>query len=327
MTTRRDAIAALGAGALLLAAGVHSQPRPTGRMPRVVFVSYGTLGQSAGAFVAAMRTLGWRDGETARVEVRTAPMDDAAYPALVDELVRGRVDVVIGSGPSTRRLYPLLKGRLPMAYGFSGDPVEAGLAQSLAHPGGHASGVTMLALELVGKRVELLREVLPGLKRIGVLANPSHPGERAEFRESSRAAERLGIAIRYFTVRGPADFDAAFAAARAERLEALDLYPDGVVMDQAARVAAFAADAKMPAISGWNVFARAGNVFSYGPNLERAFAQVASFADRILRGANPGTLPVEYPTAVELVVNLKAARAIGLKVPPAVLVRADEVIE
>ena len=326
MTTRRAALAVIASGGMLLAGGARAQ-KPPGRVPRVVFVSYGTLGQSADAFVVAMRGLGWRNGETARVEVRTAPMQESAYPALVDELVRERVDVVVGSGPSTRRLYPLLKGRIPMAYGFSGDPVEAGLAQSLSHPGGHASGVSMLALELVGKRIELLREVLPGLKRLGVLANPSHPGERAEFRESSRAAERLGIAIRYFTVRGPADFGAAFEAARTERLEALDLYPDGVVMDQAARVAAFAEQARIPAVSGWNVFARAGNVFSYGPNLERAFAQVARFVDRILRGADPGTLPVEYPTAVELVVNLKAARAIGLKVPPSVLVRADEVIE
>jgi putative ABC transport system substrate-binding protein len=320
---RRDFLVACAAAAVPVA---HAQPRGE-RQARVAFVTRGALGLNVGAFREGLQSAGWTQGRNLVLDVHTAPLEQAGYQTLADTLVREKCDIVVGSGPATRPLYSALGGRLPMAYAFSGDPVEAKIANSLASPGVRASGVSMLALELVGKRMELLKEVAPSLRRVAVLANPNHPGERAEFRESSRAAARLGVELAYFDIRTQEDVMRAFEAVRSQRAGALDVFPDGLAMNQAGRVAEFSRELRIPAISGWNVFAKAGNVFSYGPNLSQAFRQVATFVDRMLRGAAPEVLPVEFPTRVEFIVNLKAARAIGLAVPQSVLLRADGVIE
>jgi putative ABC transport system substrate-binding protein len=320
---RRDFLAACTATALPLA---YAQPRVE-RTARVAFVSRGALGLNVGAFREGLQSAGWTQGRNLVLDVRAAPVEQADYKPLADTLVREKFDIVVGSGPATRPLFNAIGGRLPMAYAFSGDPVEARIANSLSSPGVRASGVSMLALELVGKRMELLKEATPSLKRVAVLANPNHPGERAEFRESSRAAAKLGVELAYFDIRTADDAVRAFEAVRRDRTGALDVFPDGLAMAQAGRVAELSRELRVPAISGWNIFAHAGNVFSYGPNLAQAFRQVSTFVDRMLRGAAPESLPVEFPTRVEFVVNMKAARAIGLAVPQPLLVRADEVIE
>lgn len=312
------------AGGLLVtpsAALAQRRERPA----RVVYVAGAQ--QMIGEIRAGLIERGWKPGHDLILDERPAPADATGYERLADEIVREGADVVVVAGVATRPLHAALKARLPLAFSFSGDPVEAGLVRSLSHPGGASSGVTMLALELVGKRMQLLREVLPKLRRVAVFANPSHPGERAEYRESAKAAEQLGVEVHYHQVRVPADFEKAFQSVLRERAEAIDLFPDGLVIRQAKLIAEFSLREKKPAISGWGIFARQGNLLSYGPNFELAFRQTASFVDRILRGAAPASLPVEYPTRLELVVNLKTAKGIGIAVPPSVLVRADEVIQ
>jgi putative ABC transport system substrate-binding protein len=326
MASRREFVAA----AVLLAAGwrasAHGQPR-SDRLPHVVFVSRGPITSNGHAFGEGLQAAGWVSGKNVRYEVRALPPDTEDYAPAAEALVREKVDLVSAAGAVVRPLYSALRGRIPMAYAFSGDPVEAGLAKSLSRPGTNASGVCMLALELVGKRLEVLKEVMPALRRVGVLANPNHPGERAEFEASSKAAARLGLEVTHFEVRTPPDIARAFETVRARKIEALDLFPDALTIAQAGKVAEFCLAQRIPSISGWNVFAQAGNVFSYGPNLAQAFRQTAGFADRMLRGASPASMPVEYPTRVEFVVNQRSARAIGLALPQSVLLRADEVIE
>lgn len=169
--------------------------------------------------------------------------------------------------------------------------------------------------------------MLPRLSRVAILANPEHPGERAELRESQTAAGRLGVTVQYVPVRTVGDFDNAFRAMERERAEAIVAFPDLLMMRQAEAIAAFAAKRRIPGVSGWADFALAGNLMTYGPNLDESFRVIATYVDRILRGAPPADLPVEQPTRFELVVNLKTAKALGLTMPPSVLVRADLVIE
>ena len=285
------------------------------------------MGLNYGAFRDGLVALGRDSGRDVLIEQRAAPENAAAYERMAKELVGERVDVVVVSGVATRPTIAALKDRLPVVFGYSGDPVEAGLVESLSRPGRNSTGVSMLALELVGKRISLLREVMPKLKRIAVLANPAHSGQRAEFREASAAAERLGLEMKFFPVRTAADFDSAFNAIVQARIEAMDFFPDSLVINQRKLVAEFSTRERKPAISGWGVFAADGNVMAYGPNLEQAFRQVATHVDRILRGAPAASLPVEYPTRVEFIVNQRAARAIGLVIPQSVLLRADRVIE
>lgn len=220
-----------------------------------------------------------------------------------------------------------VNGMVPVVFGFSGDPVEAGLVASFARPGGTATGIALQSLELVGKRLEYLKELVPRLQRIGILANPAHPGEQREFRASQQAAQRLGLVVRYRQVTGAADFAAAFDALARERVEALLAFPDGVMMSRAPQIAEFARRQRIGAASGWAEFAEAGNLMTYGPNLRVTWRQAATVVDRIPRGARPAELPVEQPLRYELVLNMKTARELGLHVPQRLLISAERLIE
>jgi putative tryptophan/tyrosine transport system substrate-binding protein len=213
-------------------------------------------------------------------------------------------------------------------FAFSGDPVLAGFATSYAHPGGSMTGVSFLALEIVGKRIELLKTVLPRLERVAVLANSQHPGDGAERRVSAVAAAGLGMSVEYFELQGgAAGLDAALAAIRQSSCAAAVMFPLQPVISNAPRIAAWSTRYRIPALSGWSPFAYAGNLMSYGCGLDESFARVASYVDRILRGAPPGALAVEVPKDIELVVNLKAARSLGVDVPRPVLLRATRIID
>jgi putative ABC transport system substrate-binding protein len=214
-----------------------------------------------------------------------------------------------------------------MVFGINGDPVEAGLVASLARPGGNLTGITALTLSLTGKRLEMLKEARPGLVRVAALANASHPGVQAELRESRAAAARLGLALQYVPVSSAKDFDAAFAAIAAEGAQALLAFPDTLMNAQARVIADFALQRRLPTVSGWAEFTQAGNLMSYGPNLHAFYRHLAGPVDKLLRGAKPADLPVEQPTQFELVINLKTAKALGLAIPPSLLLRADEVIQ
>jgi putative ABC transport system substrate-binding protein len=239
--------------------------------------------------------------------------------------VRLKTDVIVAQGPVVSAV-KRTAGTTPIVFGFSGDPVEAGLVTSLSHPGGTLTGMTFLSIELAGKRLELLREISPTVSRVAVLANPQHPGERREWQASQVAARSLGLELQYLQVRTSVDFDDAFGKIVAERFGAIDAFPDALVMLHRASIAAFAMKQRIPAISGWRDFAADGNLLTYGPSLWDSFRRLATYVDKILKGARPADLPVEQPTKFELVVNLKTAKSLGLTIPQSVLVRADEVI-
>jgi putative ABC transport system substrate-binding protein len=195
--------------------------------------------------------------------------------------------------------------------------VEGRLVESWARPGGYLTGVSFLSLALVGKRIELLKEAMPGLKRIAIIARPEHPGEQGELRASQTAAKAIGVAL---------DYEALVAIPQL-RCEAMVAFPDATMMRYSERIAAMAIKNRIPAVSGWAEFTERGNLMSYGPNLPASFRRMAYFVDRILEGARPADLPVELPTKFELMVNMKTARALGIVIPQSILLRAERVIE
>jgi len=277
------------------------------------------------ALRSGLRDLGYVEGRTYVFEKRwwNGRRDD--LPALVDGLVGANVDVIVVQGPAVRGVRNM--SRVPVVFGVSGDPVAAGLVQSLGRPGGNLTGITMMSVELNGKRLELLREALPRIGRIGLLSNPAHPGEPLEIAENHETARRLGLSLHYVQARTAAEIDAALATIKAGRAEAIIMLPDGLLLQNRAKIIGFAARARIPAVSGWAQFTQSGALMTYGPNLSAAWRRLALYVDKILKGAKPADLPVERPTRFELVVNLKTARALGIAVPPSVLLRATEVIE
>lgn len=324
---RRSLLGAAAAGLVFGVRGAVAQ----GGAPRTARVAW--IGGAAGALptpaylealLEGLRERGWVEGRNLVLEVRWGESDQAA--ALTQELLRGSPDVIVAQGAMVLGAVRV-NGTVPVVFGFSGDPVEAGLVASFARPGGTATGIALQSLELVGKRLEYLKELVPRMQRIGILANPAHPGEQLELRASQQAAQRLGLAVHYRQVTGGADFDAAFEALARERVEALLAFPDEVVMSRAPQIAEFARRQRIGAASGWAEFAEAGNLMTYGPNLRITWRQVATVVDRILRGARPAGLPVEQPLRYELVLNMKTARELGLRVPQRLLLSAERLIE
>ena len=185
----------------------------------------------------------------------------------------------------------------------------------------------LLGFELVGKRLDLLKEALPRMTRVAILANPQHAGEQTELRESQAAARRLGLTVQYLPVSSARDFEAAFEAIAREKAEAIVAFPDALIVTQAKPIAEFATKLRIPAISGWAEFAEAGNLMTYGPDLKETWRYIAVFVDKILRGAKPADVPVELPRHLEMVINLRAAKALGITLPPSLLARADRIID
>jgi putative tryptophan/tyrosine transport system substrate-binding protein len=275
------------------------------------------------ALRSGLKDRGWVEGDNLAVEVRVGDRSEAA--ALAVELVRANVDVIVAQGPMS--IYARdHTGAIPLVFILGADPVEAGLVASLARPGGNLTGITGFANELAVKRVELLKSAHPAITRLAALANDRHPGFRIEQAVSQEAAERLGLNLNLYPVRSPQDFDAAFAAIARDDMPALVAYPDGLINLHRKVIADFTTRQRVSSISGWSEFAHAGNLMSYGPVHRDFNRQLASFVDRLLRGAKPADLPVERPTRFELVINLKAAERIELPVPQSLLLRADEVI-
>ena len=317
-----------------LALGVGGAPsaleaQPSKRVARVGWVAIGPPSARVSAFLEALRRgmgeLGYVEGKNLIVEARWADGRLDRVADLTADLVRLKVDVIVTQGPVVSAV-KRTAGTIPIVFGFSGGPVEAGLVTSLSHPGGTLTGMTYLSLELAGKRLELLKELSPGISHVAILANPQHPGEQREWQASQTAARSLGMTLRYFQVRASTDFDQAFERIVSERSEAIDAFPDALVMIHRNSIAAFAARQRIPAISGWRDFAADGNLMTYGPSLWDSFRRLGTYVDKILRGAKPADLPVEQPTKLELVINLKTAKALGLTIPQSILLRADEVI-
>lgn len=275
---------------------------------------------------SGLRELGYAEGRGIVIEALWANDSAELAGQLAAEAVASRPDIIVTLGPT---IFPVSRATniIPVVFGFSGDPVEARLVQSLSRPGGNLTGISFLTLDLVGKRIELLKEMLPRAKRVAVLANPEHPGDKAERRASQAAAAALGLELQYSEARTAPEIAAALGAIQKSGAEAALLFPFASMIAQRGRIAKWALEHRIPTISGWAQFAEGGNLLSYGPNLRRTFHRLAAFVDKILKGAKPGDIPVEQPAIVELVVNARAARALGLEIPKSILLRADTVIE
>src|SRR5438105_2517868 len=305
-----------------------------GQSPSKVFRVGWLIGGSAegsALFLDALRAgladHGYVEGRNLIIEKRYG--DDGPEPvvaALAQELERLPVDVLVTQGHATRTVAKEIKS-IPIVYVYSADPILAGIAQSLARPGGNATGITLMSVELNGKRIELLREMLPRLERLTVVANPAHSGAEFELQACENAGRQLGIAVRQMLVRNPAELEESFAEIAAGKPGAITVLPDALVIEKRQRIVDFAMAERIPIISGWKIFAESGALCTYGPRLTESYRRAGYYIDRILKGMKPAELPIERPTVFELVVNLKTAKSLGVTLPPSVLARADEVIE
>ncbi len=264
--------------------------------------------------------------EALALDLRFADGDFALIPKIVADLERGQAAVIVTHAAATT-IVVKTRRTVPVVYQFSADPVAAGVAADLAHPLFNATGVTLMLAELNGKRLELLQQVLPAMRRVGVLANALHPGQEVERAVVEDKARQLGLRTSAYTTRSEAELDSALAALAAAPPEALLVLSDGFVVIHRRKILEFALARRLPVISGWAVMAQSGALATYGPRLSDAYARVGYFVDRILKGAAPSSLPIEQPTILEFVINLKTARQLGVSIPPAVLARADRVIE
>jgi len=278
------------------------------------------------ALRAALVQLGYVEGRNLQIEFRYGNDSEEKVPELVEELERIPVDILLAQGTAVSIISQLPVSE-PVAYVFSGDPVMAGFAQSLAHPGVNMTGLTFMAEELNGKRLEMLREMVPALRDVAVVANPEHPGSQLEHHYTDTAARRLGLRAHYFPARTPTELTAALNAMAASPARALSIFSDGFAVANRRQIIDFATTRKLPVMSGWPVFADSGALCTYGPRLVDSYARLAWYVDRIAKGAKPADLPIERPTTFELVLNLKTAGAIGLTIPQSMLVRADRLIQ
>lgn len=304
-----------------------AQPSRSGPPARVAWVAGSAGPLPTPAYLEALRAglqeRGWIEGRNLVIDARWGDRDSAA--GLTTELLQSRPQVLVAQGAMVLGARTV-DSAVPIVFGFSGDPVEAGLAASFARPGGRLTGIAMQSLELVGKRLEVLKELMPRLSRVAILANPAHPGEQLELRASRAAADRLGLNVQYLPATSARDFESALPAVLRERAEAIVAFPDALIMSQARVIADFALRHRVPAVSGWSEFADEGNLLTYGPNLRTTWKQAAGVVDRILRGARPADLPVEQPSTFELVINQRAADALGISSPSAVALRAERIV-
>jgi len=272
-----------------------------------------------------LRELGHVEGKTFVLIARFADGDFTRLPRLVDELAAERLDVLVSRGPSVDYT-KAFAARVPVVFAYSGDPVAAGFADSLARPGRGMTGITFMALELSAKRVEVLKEIVPKAAKLALLSNPEHAGELAEYKVTEQSAQRVGAAVTRFLVRSPTELTAAFEEIRAARPDAMLVFPDSLTLARRRDIAEFAARERLPALYGWTEFVEAGGLVSYGPRLTENFKTLAMFVDKLLKGADASRIPIEQVSRIGLTLNAGAARRIGLTIPQPILFRADRVI-
>jgi len=324
---RRTFIAA-SVGLVVAPTSARSQGR---KVARVGWVGgWYTLSAANGLFEAfrqGMRELGYVEGQNIIIDARwmegTAPEEAGRLSAV---LVQSKVDVLVAQGHAVLGARSEARS-VPIVFIFSGDPVGAKIVPNLARPGGNLTGITLQAVDLAGKRIELLKEAAPRVSRLAAFVNPLHPGEDDEFGASQVAAQRLGLTLRQFPVRTVADVNAALDAMARDHVDGVVAFSNALIMSQRNAIAEFAVKHRIPTVSSWEDFAVDGNLMTYGPNLEDSGRNVAAYVDKILKGAKPADLPVEQPKKPQLVINLKTAKALGLNIPPSLLLRADRVVE
>lgn len=278
------------------------------------------------AFRGGLAEFGYRENDNLEIEYRYGDDNLLRVAPLAAELVRKPVSLLVVQGAAVPLVYEL-KLSIPAVYVFSGDPVTAGFADSLAHPRGNMTGLTFMAAELNAKRLEILRDIVPSLRRVTIIANPEHPGSQIERTYSEETARRLGLELEFHGTSTEDQLVAAFAAMDPRPPQAISLFADGFAIQNRQRIIDYGMKHRAPVISGWPVFARSGAICSYGPKLSESYRRLAYYVDRVLKGTQPSDLPIERPTKFETVVNLKTAKALGLSVPDAIIASADELIE
>ena len=280
-----------------------------------------------GAFADGLRDLGYVDGRNIRIEHLSSEGRYERLPALATDLVRLKVDVIVAPAAQNVVAAKQATGTIPIVMVSVGDPVGNGLVASLARPGGNVTGTSFLTSAMVGKQLDLLKQITPHASRLAILLNPANPGHRLALEEAKVAAHSLGVQLQAVEARGPADFDKAFAAMTRERAGALFVPWDGTFLLHVVRIAQLAAKTRLAGMYGQRRYVDVGGLASYGPSAPESFRNAAAYVDKILKGAKPGDLPVEQPTQFEFVINLRTAKALGLTIPAPLLGRADEVIQ
>jgi len=322
---RRDFLTLLGSTAAAWPkAGRAQEP---GRMPRLGVLLYSTpqADREIESFRRGLHELGYTEGRNIAIDYRYAEGRPERLPELATELVRLHPDVMLAIGGDVASFAARAAQTIPLVFAVSSDPVQTGLVASIARPGGNATGVTFLMDELAAKRLELLKEAAPRISRLAFLWNPNHVDN--ELAVAQRTARVLGVQLHLIEVRRATDFDAAFRVVIDAAADALCAVSSRLTTQNAPRVADFAAKCRLPLAGGWGIWAQAGGLLSYGPNRSDLVRRMATYVDKILKGAKPSDLPVERPTRFELVINLKTAKTLGLDIPRPLLLRADEVIE
>jgi putative ABC transport system substrate-binding protein len=313
----------------LTVCGERAEAQQPARIPRIGILipsSGSILSARVEAFRQRLRQLGYVEGKNILIEYRYAEGKSERLPGLAAELLRLKVDVIVTVGVLAPQAAKKASGTIPIVFAGASDPVGTGIVSSLARPGGNITGLSLMVPDLDGKRLELLKEAVPKVARVAFLWQPG--GRRnLPLTKMEAAAKALGLKLLSLEVRSLDDFESAFARAKKERAQALITTTGGRINTQQRRVLDFAAKNRLPAIYHYSEFVEAGGLMSYGPDNTDVWRRAADFVDKILKGAKPGDIPVEQPTKFEFIINLKAAKQIGLTIPPNVLARADRVIK
>jgi len=332
VTTRREFIGTLAGG--IVVSPLAAEAQQAAKVARIGYLTITDLTAATRhlheAFRQGLRDLGYVEGRNVVIEYRFAEGKRERLPALAAELVALKVDVIVAPSTPAALAAKQATKTIPIVFAGVPDPVTSGLVTSLARPGGNVTGLSFLAPELVGKRLELLALAVPGVTRVAFLWQPGAVGERTEkdmLKGAEVAARALGVRLQFLEARGPEDFDRAFSDMTRARAGALTVWTTAMLVNERRRLVDLAAKNRLPALYTWREFVDAGGLMSYGANVADSFRRVATYVDKILKGAKPSDLPVEQPTKFELIINLKTAKALGLTIPQSVLGRADEVIQ
>ena len=330
MLRRRAFVSSLTFAFLLLAAPLAVEGQQAGKVYRVGILPPGPISERAHfweAFRQRLRDLGYVEGQNLTLVFPPGEVRPERLPHLAAELVSLKVDVIVAATSVAIQAAKEATKTIPIVMPVSSEPVEHGFVASLARPGGNITGLTLVSSELSGKRLQLLKTVVPRVSRIAVLSNPTSSGAPLQMRAAEVAARTLGVQLQFLEVRGPDDVETAFEAATKGRAGALIALDDPLVFTHRVRIVKLAAKSRLPAIYGFSGFVQAGGLMSYAANVTDMYRRAATYVDKILKGAKPGDLPVEQPTEFELVINMKTAKALGLTIPQTVLLQATQVIE
>jgi putative tryptophan/tyrosine transport system substrate-binding protein len=324
---RRDFFALAGSAAAGWPLAARTQQ--LGQLATIGFLGASTPSlqtQWTAAFVQRLRELGWIEGRTVAIEFRWGEGDRARYAASIAEFLRLKVDIIVTHGSEAVLMAKQATSVLPIVFPVEPNPIENGIVASLARPGGNVTGLSLQRADTTAKRIEFLREIVPGLRRLALLVHSGSSGNMLEAGEVQDTAQKLGLEVAKFEIQRGEDIALAFEAFR-DRVEALYIAAGPLIFVNRVRISTLALGARLPTIYAVREYVDAGGLISYGPNFADLFRRSAEFVDKILRGAKPADLPVEQATKFELIINLQAAKAMGLTIPPTLLARADEVIE